>query len=219
MDIKTSYFETQKTARYSTYGNLTDKTKYFWFGLHGSKMQCEQVLYKFKDFDPDQHFVVAPEGMNRLYLDGFGGEVVASWMTKRDRLEEIKDFSNYLTGLYHKYVSQLAPDTKKIVLGFSQGGTSLFRWLHHTSIEVDEIIAYSCWIPEDIDLKESKTALANRKMLFTYGIQDQFLTEENMKKVQQVIDKNELSFTMEGYEGDHRISKDQLMKLFKNYLQ
>ncbi len=219
MDIKTSYFETQKTARYSTYGKLSDQTKYFWFGLHGSKMQCEQVLYKFKDFDPNEHFVLAPEGLNRLYLDGFGGEVVASWMTKRDRLKEIEDFSNYLTQLYHKYISQLAPNTKKIVFGFSQGGTSLFRWLHHSSIEVDEIIAYSCWIPEDIDLKLSKTPLVDRKMLFTYGIQDQFLTRENIEKVQKVIDNNSLSFTMEPYEGDHRISKDQLLKIFKDYLR
>lgn len=218
MDIKTSYIETRKTARYSTFGNLTDQTKYFWFGLHGSKMQCEQVLYKFKDFDPDLHFVVAPEGLHKLYLNGFGGDVVASWMTKRDRLKEISDFSNYLTKLYQQYTEQLAPNVKKITLGFSQGGTSLFRWLHNTKISTDQIIGYSCWIPEDINLKESKTALSDAPMLYTYGLQDEFLTEENMAKVQKVIDANELKMTMEPYEGDHRISKDQLMNLFKKYI-
>ena len=219
MEIKTSYFETRKTARYSTYGTLTDQTKYFWFGLHGSKMQCEQVLYKFKDFNPEKHFVVAPEGLNRFYLDGFGGEVVASWMTKRDRLKEISDFSNYLSGLYDSYCSKLNSNTKKIILGFSQGGTSLFRWLHDTPIAGDHILAYSCWIPEDINLKEGKTDFSSFDMVYTYGVQDQFLTEENMKKVYEVIDRNELNFSMEAYEGDHRISREQLELVFNKYFK
>ena len=96
MELKTDYFISPKTARYSTYGELTASTKYFWFALHGSKMLCEQMLYKFKDFDPKEHFVVAPEGLNRFYEKDFGGPVVASWMTKRDRLHEIKDNGNYL---------------------------------------------------------------------------------------------------------------------------
>ena len=93
MEIKTHHIVTPKTARYSAYGNLSSKTKYFWFVLHGSNMLSEQMLYKFKEFDPETHFVIAPEGLSRFYVNGFGGEVVASWMTKRDRLEEIHDFS------------------------------------------------------------------------------------------------------------------------------
>ena len=91
MEIKTNYFISPKTARYSTYGELTPSTKYFWFALHGSKMLCEQMLYKFKNFDPKEHFILAPESFNRFYEKDFGGPVVASWMTKRDRLHEIKD--------------------------------------------------------------------------------------------------------------------------------
>ena len=83
MEIKTQYFTTAKTACYSTFGELSASTKYFWFALHGSKMLCEQMLYKFKDFDPKEHFVVAPEALMRFLRKDFGGPVVASWMTKK----------------------------------------------------------------------------------------------------------------------------------------
>ena len=108
-------------------------------------------------FDADEHFVVAPEAMNRFYANGFGGDVVASWMTSRDRLDEIDDFNGYLSNLYSKYEGQLSDECKKIVFGFSQGGTTLFRWLNGKVVACDHVLGYSCWFPEDIDLKESKT--------------------------------------------------------------
>mgnify|MGYP006154491927 FL=1 len=112
MEIKTHHIATPKTARYTSYGKLSSKTKYFWFVLHGSNMLSEQMLYKFKDFDPETHFVIAPEGLSRFYVNGFGGEVVASWMTKRDRLEEIHDFSVFCSTLYDTYVQKLPESCK-----------------------------------------------------------------------------------------------------------
>ncbi|MEE9438340.1 MAG: hypothetical protein V3V14_05025, partial [Saprospiraceae bacterium] len=174
MKIATHFFPVTKTARYVTFGILSPKTKFFWFAIHGTKMLCEQMLYKFKNFDPSTHFIVAPEALSRFYLEGYSGDVVATWMTSRDRLLEIEDYSNYLSQLYNEYLDQLPNDCKKIIFAFSQGGTTAFRWLHQKNIDVDFLIPYSCWIPEDIDLKLSKTKLDNVKMIYTYGIQDQF---------------------------------------------
>jgi predicted esterase len=157
MEIKTHHIVTSKTARYTAYGELSSKTKYFWFVLHGSNMLSEQMLYKFKDFDPETHFVIAPEGLSRFYVNGFGGEVVASWMTKRDRLEEIHDFSVYCSTLYDTYVQKLPESCKTIIMGFSQGGVMAMRWLHHLDVTVDFLIPYACWIPEDIDYLTAKT--------------------------------------------------------------
>ena len=97
MKIENKFLKINKTVRYSTFGDLTLETKYFWILLHGSNMVCEQMLYKFKNFNPKEHFLISPEGLSRFYKSGFNGDVVASWITKRDRLEEIKDVSAYLT--------------------------------------------------------------------------------------------------------------------------
>ena len=180
-------------------------------------MVCEQIIKKFRDFDPQEHFVIAPEGLSRLYLNGFGGDVVATWMTSRDRLHEIADFSDYLSTLYEKYEAELPADCNKIVMGFSQGGTTIFRWLHRNKINVDHVLGYSCWVPEDIDLGASKTGLATKNLIWTYGLQDQFLTTERIDTVKRVMEKNKLNFKMEGYEGDHRVSSEQLKSIFIKY--
>ena len=219
MEIKTDYYTTQKIARYSTYGTLGPKTKYFWFALHGSKMLCEQMLYKFKGFDPVEHFIVAPEALIRFYEKDFGGPVVASWMTKRDRLKEIEDFSEYLSGLYASFLAQLPKDCVKSILAFSQGGTMAFRWLHARTVEVDYLIPYACWIPEDISLAEGKTNLTNINVLYTYGTEDQFLTEKRIAMVNAVIAQNNLRVNTLPYKGDHRVSKEQLQHLFENYIK
>ncbi len=217
--LETKYIETTRTARYVTYGNLSSKTKYFWFGLHGSKMRCEQVGFKFKDFDPETHFVVAPEALSKFYEKGFGGDVVTTWMTSRDRLQEISDFSTYLSSLYHQYEKQLPANCTKTAFGFSQGGTTLFRWLHNSNIDIDILLAYSCWIPEDIDLTISKTVLSNKKLIYTYGKQDQFLTQERIEKVNLVVKKNNLIMNVESYDGDHRIDRTQLANLFDKHIK
>ena len=219
MEIKTHHIVTPKTARYSAYGNLSSKTKYFWFVLHGSNMLSEQMLYKFKDFDPETHFVIAPEGLSRFYVNGFGGEVVASWMTKRDRLEEIHDFSVYCSALYDSYVQKLPESCKTIIMGFSQGGVTAMRWLHHLNVTVDFLLPYACWIPEDIDYAAAKTDWSKICKIFTYGAEDQFLNEKKIIEIQEICKAGNLDFHHEIYTGDHRVDKKQLKKIFKQYIE
>ena len=219
MEFKTNFLEVKKTARYTTFGELTEKTKYFWFALHGSNMLCEQMLYKFRDFDPAEHFVVSPEGLSRFYDKGFAGDVVAAWMTSRDRLKEIDDFSYYLSLLYSKYTSQLPSDCKKVILGFSQGGTCAFRWMHQNAVDVDKIIAYSSWLPEDINLKESKTDLSKAEIIYTYGEQDQYLTSERLDAMKSIVAANDLTIKFRPHTGDHRVNRENLTAIAKHYAE
>lgn len=218
MEIKTHHIVTPKTARYVTYGNLSQKTKYFWFVLHGSNMLAEQMLFKFKNFNPDIHFVVSPEALSRFYVNGFGGEVVASWMTKRDRLEEIDDFSKYCSSLFNQYLNKISQDCKSIIMGFSQGGITAMRWLHHIKVEADFLITYACWIPEDIDFKIAKTNFDQICKIFTYGKSDQFLNEQRFEEIMKILKAGNLDFHIEKYPGDHRVDKKQLKKIFKLYI-
>lgn len=219
MNVKIEYIKTPKSARYATYGILSERTRYFWIAMHGSHMVCEQMISKFKDFDPEEHFIVAPEGLSRFYHRGFSGEVVATWMTSRDRLHEIEDFSNYLTALYHAFPFPKNQNVKTILLGFSQGGTSAFRWLHARNISLDCVIAYACWIPEDIDLRASASDLNKIKLIYTYGDQDEFINESRIEQLSKIIDENKLQVHWEPCEGTHRIDQNQLMVLFEKYIE
>ena len=120
-------------------------------------------------------------------MNGFGGEVVASWMTKRDRLEEIHDFSVYCSTLYDSYVQKLPDSCKTIIMGFSQGGVTAMRWLHHLDVTVDFLIPYACWIPEDIDYLTAKTDWNKICKILTYGSEDQFLNEKKIIEIQDDV--------------------------------
>ncbi len=219
MEIKNHSLTLQKTARYSVYGELTAQVECFWFVLHGSRMLCEQMLYKFKDFDPEKHFVVAPEALHRFYAKDFGGPVVASWMTKHNRLDDIHDNGAYLSDLYQHYTQQLPKTCKTVILGFSQGGTILYRWLHRHKEAVDFIIPYAAWIPEDINLKQAQTPLNKSKTLFTYGEEDQFLTKERIETTKQMVKKQDLQMTYLPHAGDHRIARKQLHYIYNEYIR
>jgi predicted esterase len=182
-------------------------------------MICEQMIYKFIDFDPTTHLIVAPEGLSRQYTKGFGGEAVATWMTSRDRLNEIEDFSNYLTKLYQYFFNQIPAKCIKVVLGFSQGGTTLFRWLHHSQINVDIIIAYSCSIPEDIDLSKSKTFLNGIKIIYTYGTDDEFLSKKRLEKIYSISESNKLDIKYLPYAGGHKVNKAQLQYILVAHIR
>jgi len=218
-EINTAYIKVTKTARYASWGTLSEKTRYFWFVLHGSNMLCEQMIYKFMEFDPETHFVVAPEGLSRLYKDGFQGDVVALWMTKRDRLHEIADFSEYLSTLYHSYMEKLPAEATKTILGFSQGGTTAYRWLHNTPIKADFLISHSCWIPEDIDFMAQKENFDQIRLIYTYGDQDPYLTDERIEAVKTLMEKNQLAHDVEIFKGKHRIEKLHLNYLFNTYIK
>ena len=219
MEIENKFLKINKTVRYSTFGDLTSETKYFWILLHGSNMICEQMLYKFKNFNPNEHFLISPEGLSRFYKSGFNGDVVASWITKRDRLEEIKDVSAYLTKILNLYKKHLSKKCKTILLGFSQGGTIGFRWLHSKNIKIDYFIPYSCWIPEDINLKLSKTDLNKVNIIYTYGIDDPYINKKKFDEVIALVNKNKIKISFEKYKGSHRVEKTQLIYIFKKYIK
>lgn len=218
MEHQLEYWPVKKTARVVRNGQLTPKTRYFWLVLHGSHMTCEQMLYKFRHFDPEKHLVVAPEGLNRFYSEGFSGDVLATWMTSRDRLKEIEDFSDYLTELYRHYSEQVPQKCQKIVLGFSQGGTTAYRWLHRKKIELDLLLGYACWIPEDIDLKKSASNFDQLSQVYTYGLQDQYLQEDRVAALKDIIYNNGLDIKFEPYAGDHRVDRKHLKWLWEKYL-
>ena len=79
------------TAHYYTIGTPSDKIKRVFFVLHGYGQLASQIIHKF-DAVMEDTLIVAPEGLSRFYWNESKGIVGASWMTKKDRLDEIEDY-------------------------------------------------------------------------------------------------------------------------------
>ena len=111
-------------ARYHQLGELNTKTKHLIFALHGYGQQSKYFIRKFRSLVEYGICIIAPEGLNRFYLEGYSGRVGATWMTKEDRETDILNYLRYLNAIY----AQLTTHSVKVtILGFSQGAATESR--------------------------------------------------------------------------------------------
>src|SRR5258708_36620736 len=82
-----------RTARYYTLGPIGAATRQVWFACHGYGQLAERFLQRFEPLDDGAHLIGAPEGLSRFYLSDNPRErpVGATWMTRKNRLQEIAD--------------------------------------------------------------------------------------------------------------------------------
>ena len=109
-------FPVHKTARVFVLGSV-EKATDVWIVLHGYAQLANTFLSEFEHLANGHTAIVAPEGLHRFYRKGFYGDVVASWMTKEDRLTDIQDYVNYLNNLVQSFPKSVQ---NVHVLGFSQ---------------------------------------------------------------------------------------------------
>lgn len=199
-----------RTARYYTLGTPSDSIKDLWIVCHGYGQLGRYFLRHFSGLDNGNTLVVAPEALSRFYLDGFSGRVGATWMTKEDRLTEIEDQAAYLNLLLQEQLRQLPQDVRVTVLGFSQGGATVCRWLATGQVPVHRLVLWAASFPEDIDFKAGKAAFQGLPVAVVYGTQDKFITPEKLEQKQQLITQLGIMPQVFTFEGGHTIHPETL---------
>ncbi|MDX1479958.1 MAG: hypothetical protein R3301_19755 [Saprospiraceae bacterium] len=164
---------TTRTAHYYVYGDA-DTCTHRWLALHGYGQLARNLAGKFDHLASDKHYVVAPEGLSRFYWEGVRGQVVASWMTSLDRLDEIADQITYLDRIAGIAGISRSATARRIVLGFSQGCATAWRWLVNSQPPVDTLIMWSGWLPEDIDYQAHLPYLRGIRLVGVHGNNDPY---------------------------------------------
>jgi predicted esterase len=213
MEISAQTLQVAKTAHYYTYGKLGSKTKYFLFVCHGYAQKADAFLEWFAPLPPDKYYIVAPEGFSRFYRKGFEGDVVASWMTKADRLDEIHDYSRFLQTLYEQEVAQLDNEVKIILLGFSQGASTIIRWVTARFPYYDVLINWAGWIPEDLDYEPCRDYFSRANNYFLYGLDDPFLPQDRIAELQDRCTRTQLPFRFFHFDGKHEVDPQFLRRI------
>lgn len=198
-----NFLTIKKSAIIETIGTKTARNK--WLACHGYGELSAYFIKKFEVLT-DQHFIVAPEGLHRFYLQGFSGRIGANWMTKLHREKDISENSDYLNQVYQHY--QLGEDDF-FAFGFSQGTETITRWLASNHIAPKAIILWGNGLPDD--LPDYCTELwKNTQIYFVIGYQDEFLTPERLALKKSIVDAYGLSYQLIRYEGRHKIYPDVL---------
>jgi predicted esterase len=208
--IRENHITINKTARFYTLGELNENTRQVWIVIHGFRQLAKDFLMGFEPLSNSTNFFIAPEGLNRFYMDKQGTAVVATWMTREDRLNEIKDYINYLDSLYTSF--SLAKFKGTITaLGFSQGASTVTRWLDVTKNRVDRAVVYAGEVaPELLPLRDD-SGLKRTRNYFVYGNQDKFITPDKLDALK--ADYHALNFTVMPFEGKHEINVSSLQSL------
>lgn len=202
-----------RTARYYTLGTPSGHIKNLWIVCHGYGQLARYFLRHFRVLDDGETMIVAPEALSRFYLDGFSGRVGATWMTKEDRLSEIEDQATYLDLLLKEQLKRLPEEVQVTVLGFSQGGATVCRWLATGPPPVHRLILWAVSFPEDINFETGKAAFQNLPVAVVYGTQDAFITPETLERKQQLMAQLNITPQVYTFEGGHTIDPETLLIL------
>ncbi len=216
MEATEKNFKTMRTARYSQLGECGPDTKRVWFVLHGYGQLSSFFIKHFENQADATTCVIAPEGLSRFYLDGKWDRVGATWMTKEDRLHEIEDYLQYLDGLYQTTVGQLKHTPEIILLGFSQGTATAWRWAMKGMIKPNQFILWAGGPATDaMDKTEEK--LKDTGLHFVLGDADEYITLPNAQKQLLSLQQIKPDAKLWTFQGTHCIDPETLTAITQRW--
>ncbi len=200
-----------KTARYAMLGQMSEHTTDVWFVVHGYGQLAPFFIKKFEAILNNNTVIIAPEALSRFYMEGFTGRVGATWMTREERQSEITDYVNYLNLVYDTVLENTDVSKIKIhVLGFSQGTTTVCRWLMNAHARFDKLILWAGYFGNGIEDVLSPDLVTQKEVHFVYGNQDEFLSKIDTMAYEQNLTKNIPNIKIRTFEGGHSIPIDEL---------
>lgn len=202
-----------RTARYCRIGTPGPAVRELWLCCHGYGQLARRFARPFEGLAAPTRLLLFPEGLSRFYWGKFTGPPVASWMTKEDRLDEIADYSNWLSELLADYRQQLTPEVQITLFGFSQGVQTIFRWLLRDRPVCQRVIAYAGTLPEDLDYGAAAAYLQDKAYTFCYSPVDPLFTPAREAAQRELMARSGLSFEWQTYEGGHEVTPGALLAM------
>ncbi len=214
MNIQEHHLSVRRTARYYTYGELSPKTRHIWLVCHGYGQAAAGFIRSFRCLPPDTHYVIAPEALSRFYWKDFTGPIVASWMTAEDRVHEIQDYIQYLDQLYKHITENIPSNNCSInVLGFSQGATTVSRWIGQGEAKPDHLLFWAGAIAHDLDWQRAASKFKQMKLWLCIGTNDEYIKAPQIEAQKTVLQEQTVPFKLVLFDGKHAIHQPTLLAL------
>ena len=200
----------RRTARYHVLGDPT-KARAIWIVLHGYGQLARYFLTKFEGLE-EGVAIVAPEALNRFYLDEAHNRVGATWMTREDRENEITDQLGYLDEL----VKELRGDRTDVplrILGFSQGVATACRWSLLGKTKMDRLVLWAGSLPPEPTFAELRTAWAHLTVEVVLGSEDPFSGEKELQATTARLEAAGVQYRLHRFTGGHALEPVLLGRL------
>ncbi len=197
---------------YRSLNKFTERTKRVWVVFHGYGQLTEYFLKKFEVLNPDENFVVAPQGLSKFYLDGFSGRVGATWMTKEDRLTEIDNQQAYINAVLKKAL--IRKPSELILFGFSQGVSTMCRFATHNHVDFQKMVLWAGTFPPEITKDDITHWRKDLALNYYSGTKDPFLKEGMVEALEErIYAVTGKKVTTTYFEGKHEIQEELLLQI------
>ncbi|MEP7146463.1 MAG: hypothetical protein ABI792_05600 [bacterium] len=214
MKIVEENIQILKTARYYVIGSESSDIKSLYIVIHGYAQLAADFIKEFEFLAGKKALIAAPEGLSKFY---FRYKIGASWMTKEDRANEIKDYLIYLDLLFIELKNKFKniSEAKINIIGFSQGVHTAVRWFCHTKNHIDNLILCSSDFPKDADFITLKEKLFLAQMYFIYGKQDDVIGQDTYRKSIELLKEKKIKHKEITFDQGHVIDQATLKKFIK----
>lgn len=217
--MQNHYVQIWRTARYYTHGAPKPSTQEIWLLAHGYGQLAENFLKKFSFLSPEKYWLIAPEALSRFYVDGVGvqnSRVGASWMTRESRETEIEDYIQYWKTVYTHTVEKVLEQSQRPytrILGFSQGSSTVCRWILDAKPVFDELILWAGEVPRDCPLDDLAKVLEGKVLHYVYGEDDELIPRKIVDEQLAHLRKHGIHFELLTYEGKHEVTEAMITEL------
>lgn len=203
-------------AHYSVSHEPNFHEKGVWIVFHGYGQLAEFFIRKFLPYDSPDRLIIAPEGTNYSYLNGFHGRVGANWMTRHEREVAIENNHRFLDRLMENILSEFEEIPVIHVLGFSQGAATATRWVSRWSGKVKSLILWAGGFAQDLVLEDVKDVFSETKLIMVLGENDELITPESILKQEEFINNLGKTFRKISFSGGHELNAEILEKIFNS---
>lgn len=195
------------TNTYTTLNALTPKTKNVWLVFHGMGYLSKYFIQHFKDLDPEENYIIAPQAPSKYYQDKRFKYVGASWLTKENTATEKENVLHYIDQVWKTESSQWQGRKLRLFcMGYSQGVSIVTRWIASQKIVCDYLLMHSGAIPEELQAADFKHFPETLPVTYLYGDKDEYINEA--RKTAQQIKGSALfgnRLQVEVFEGVHEV--------------
>lgn len=199
-------------ARYYYQGPPAAQLQELWLVCHGYGQLAGYFINKFAALPNAHRGVVAPEALSRFYLEGTSGRVGASWMTKAERLDEIADQHTYLSALLQAVApaAQRPANFRLVVLGFSQGVATAWRWVDEAAAPAQRLIVWAGMLPETA---QNLATMPGLRIDAVMGQADPYIGPQAQAQFRQRVANMGLRINLYTYPGAHTVEAEPLQRL------
>ena len=211
----------QRTARYCTLGDAGANARDIWIVCHGFAQLARAFIEEFRPIAIEGRLIVAPEALNRFYMNRDGGRaganarVGATWMTREDRLAEIDDYVRYLDDLHREIIQPPSRSGARVTaLGFSQGTATVARWLVQGTAKLDRVVLWAGLLPPEIDpAGPHRDRLGAAELVLVHGTRDEMLDAQQLRTQREALERAGARITVLEFDGGHRMDRETLARL------